>query len=377
MQTQKELRVSHGRKLKTILLALCFLTPFLTSAWTFNNVWLTVNETCYIDNFYWQPNNQQDRRAVLRMHMLKDADVTLHVQASHSYRVNGQIKNETRGDLRPGLSDLDARFAFQHYRKGEVVDFELFVPYSEMHVGDHSQTLLVQTRILVKPETVVSWMAEVPYGYVSPTEFSLKNNSPFTNEKCFGGFYDGSLIIGYPRYVEVVAHGLKDEYEVDSQGILPLKEMRFTKREYDYSSSPLTMKNGEIRFYNYLDDFHIGTRKTDELSRPYISVPLQLLPDGDEAYLRSKKFLYVKEDIRNQTSEYRPEIEGYSMTKQIFLPPVKGMMGRFYECQIRLKGVGDQDADTFIHDFRVFRHSNDVGPKINSRYYVTEVEADA
>ena len=38
MQTQKELRVSHGRKLKTILLALCFLTPFLTSAWTFNNV---------------------------------------------------------------------------------------------------------------------------------------------------------------------------------------------------------------------------------------------------------------------------------------------------------------------------------------------------
>ena len=378
MQTEKEIRIPNGRKLKAILFALCSLSPLLTSAWSFTNDWQTVRETCYIDDFYWQPNDQTDRRAVLHMHMLKDADIALSVEASHSYNENGKTKSESRGDVRPGLTWIGARFDFRHYKRGQTTDFEIVVPYSQMHVGDVEQHLNVETRVMVEPETVKSWIVSVPYGYVSPTEFRLKNlESSFTNSKCFGGFYDGKLLNGNTRHVNTLVNGLKEEYEVNSQGILPLKEIRFSKEAYDYSRSPLTMRNGEVRFYNYLDDFHIGTRKVDEKNNPYITVPLDLLPDGKESYLRSKKFLYIKEDIRYQTSKYHSEREGYSMTTQIFLPPVKGMNSRFYECQIRLEGVGDQNVDTFIHDFTVFRYSNDVGPKINSRYYVTEVKGDA
>lgn len=376
MQTEKELRISHGRKLKAVLLAFCALTPLLTSM-EFTDVWLTVNQTCYIEDFYWQPNDQHDRRVTLRMHMLKDADIGLRVRAIHVYRENGKLKNDVSESFRPGLTWLESGRTFEHHRKGEIVDFELVAPYSQMRIGDHEQHISVETRVLVNPERVESWTAYVPYGYISPTEFHPKKGSPFSNEKCFGGWYDGDLVAGYDRHIEVHTKGLEDEYEVDSQGILPLKKMRFQKRLYDYSYAPLTMKSGEIRFYNYLDDFHIGKRKVDENHKPFISVPLELLPDGNESYLRSKKFLYVKEDIRNQTSEYRSETDGYSMTTQIFLPPVKGMGGRFYDCQIRLEGVGDQNADTLIHDFTVFRYSNDVGSKINSRYYVTEVKVDA
>lgn len=376
MQTERQIRVSYGRKLKAVLLALGSLTPLLSSAWSFDYVWQTVTKTCYIEDFYWQPNDQKDRRVILRMHMLKDADIALSVQADHTYNENGKSKHEIRGDVRPGLTWMEARFDFHHYKKGETIDFEIVVPYSQMHIGYEEQHLDVETRVLVKPETVESWNVQVPYGYIAPTEFSLKGGHSFTNSKCFGGYYNGQQALANAHYVVVSSKDLKDEYEVDSQGILPLKEMRFHKQEYDYSLTPLTMMSGEVRFYNYLDDFHIGTRKVDEKNNPYITVPLKLIPDGRESYLRSKKLLYVKEDIRHETNEYHSEDQGYGMTYTIFLPPVRGMQARFYDCQIRLEGVGDQNADTLIHDFKVFRYSNDVGPKINSRYYVTEVKTD-
>lgn len=175
----------------------------------------------------------------------------------------------------------------------------------------------------------------------------------------------------------VRSKGLEDEYETDSQGLLPLKDMRFNLINYDFSQSPMTMRKGEIRFYNYLDDFHIGTRKTNQFSIPYISAPLELIPNGNESYLRSKKGLYLKSDLRYQTNEYHKDSDGYEFTTQIYLPPVKGVAGRFYECEIVLEGVGDQNSDTLYHHFTVFRESNDVGSKINSRYYVTEVKTDA
>ena len=99
MQAERQIRISYGRKLKAVLLALCSLTPFLSSAWSFDYVWQTVTQTCYIEDFYWQPNDQKDRRVILRMHMLKDADVTLSVQADHTYRENGKIKNAISDQL--------------------------------------------------------------------------------------------------------------------------------------------------------------------------------------------------------------------------------------------------------------------------------------
>lgn len=375
MQTENRVPQSHGRKLKPLLFILSLLTPFLSSAWTFNYVWLTVVDTCYIEDFYWAPNDQKDRRMTLHMHMLKDAEIAFVFDVSHTYRENGNNIVETYGNTRPGLSYIDSRFDFHRYRKGQVIDFEVEVPYSRIHVGDVDQHLLVETRVMVAPETVESWMADVPYGYVSPTTFSGKNKE-FTNEKTFGGYYNGDMILGYPRYVKAFSKGLEDEYEADPQGLLPLRDMRFSIQNYDYSKSPMTMRKGELRFYNYLDDFHIGTKKKDQFNNPYISVPLELIPDGKESYLRSKKGLYLKSDLRYQTNEYHSDADGYEFTTQIFLPPVRGVWGRFYECEIILEGVGDQNSDTLYHRFTVFRESNDVGSKINSRYYVTEVKPD-
>ena len=376
MQTENRIHSPHGRKLKPLLFILSLLTPFLTSAWSFNYVWLTVVDTCYIEDFYWAPNDQKDRRMTLHMHMLKDAEIAFVFEVSHEYRENGKNKNESYGNTRPGLSYLESRFDFHEYKKGQVIDFEVVVPYSKIHIGDVDQHLLVETRVMVAPETVESWVANVPYGYVSPTTFAGKD-CPFINEKTFGGVYKGNIIAGYPCHVAVYSQGLEDEYETDSQGLLPLRKMRFNVRNYDDSVSPMTMRKGEVRFYNYLNDFHIGTRKKNELNIPYISVPLELIPDGKESYLRSKKMLFLKSDLRYETNDYRPESEGYEFTTQIFLPPVRGARGRFYECEIVLEGVGDQNSDTLYHRFNVFRESNDVGSKINSRYYVVEVRPNA
>ncbi|MBR3675481.1 MAG: hypothetical protein IKN69_04995 [Bacilli bacterium] len=376
MQTENRIHPTNGRKLKPLLFILSLLMPFLTSAWSFNQVWLTVAETCYIEDFYWAPNDQKDRRMTLHMHMLKDAEIAFVFEVNHTYRENGKNKTESYGETRPGLSYIESRFDFHPYKKGQVIDFEMVVPYSRIRVGDVDQHLLVETRVMVAPETVESWTANVPYGYLYPTTFAGKDRS-FENEKAFGGVYKGELIVGYPCYVTVNSNGLEDEYETDSQGLLPLKKMRFNVRNYDDSISPMTMRKGEVRFYNYLDDFHIGTRKKTPLNVPYISVPLELIPDGKESYLRSKKMLFLKSDLRYETNDYHSEADGYEFTTQIFLPPVKGVRGRFYECEIVLEGVGDQNSDTLYHPFTVFRASNDVGSKINSRYYVTEVKADA
>lgn len=376
METKNRIPTSHGRKLKPLLFILSLLMPFLSSAWSFNFVWLTVAETCYIEDFYWAPNDQKDRRMTLHMHMLKDAEIAFVFDVNHTYKENGKNKTESYGNTRPGLTYIESRFDFHQYKKGQVIDFDVEVPYSRLRVGDVEQYLLVETRVMVAPETVESWMAEVPYGYVYPTTFAGKDGE-FTNEKTFGGFYRGDLITGYPRYVTVRSKGLEDEYETDSQGLLPLKDMRFNLINYDFSQSPMTMRKGEIRFYNYLDDFHIGTRKTNQFNIPYISAPLELIPNGNESYLRSKKGLYLKSDLRYQTNEYHKDSDGYEFTTQIYLPPVKGIAGRFYECEIVLEGVGDQNSDTLYHHFTVFRESNDVGSKINSRYYVTEVKTDA
>ena len=376
MQAENRIRKTHGSKLKPLLFILSLLTPFLSSAWTFDQVWLTVVDTCYIEDFYWAPNDRKDRSVTLHMHMLKDAEVAFVFDVSHTYRENGKSKVENYGDTRPGLGYIDSRFDFHKYKKGQVIDFDVVVPYSTLHVGDVDQHLLVETRVLVAPETVESWTAEVPYGYISPKTFAGKDGS-FTNDKAFGGYYRGDLIAGYPRYMTVYSKGLEDEYETDSQGLLPLRDMKFRVQNYDYSMTPMTMKKGEIRFYNYLDDFHFGTRKTNEFNVPYISTPLELIPNGNESYLRSKKGLYVKGDLRYQTNDYHPDMDGYEFTTQIFLPPVKGIKGRFYECEIILEGVGDHNSDTLFHQFTVFRESNDVGAKINSRYYVTEVKPNA
>ena len=373
MQAKEKLLLPHGRKVKTLLLVLSLLTPLLSSAWSFDHDYMVYSETCYFDPFIWMPNDQKDRRVTLHMHMLKDADVALFLEVVHKYKENGKTNIESNIHIRPGIDPWDARQDYRHYKKGQVIDFDVEVPYSKMRIGDVEQCLNIQPRVLVAPETVVSWIISVPYGYVSP-KYIIDVNHPFSNHDTFAGYYSGYSYSGTERYATIRFSGLKNEYEVDSQGILPLEDMKFEIEGYDYSLSALTMKKGELRFYNYLDDFDIGIRGIDEANEPFVSVPLELLPKGKQSYLRSKKFLYTKLDGRHQTNKYHSEREGYTFTTSVFLPPVKGTKARFYDCQLRLEGVGAMNADTIIHNFTAFRYSNEIGSKINSRFYVTEVK---
>ena len=146
METKNRIPTSHGRKLKPLLFILSLLTPFLSSAWSFDNVWLTVAETCYIEDFYWAPNDQKDRRMTLHMHMFKDAEIAFVFDVNHIYKVNGKNKVESYGNTRPGLTYMESRFDFHQYKKGQVIDFDVEVPYSRLHVGDVEQYLLVETR---------------------------------------------------------------------------------------------------------------------------------------------------------------------------------------------------------------------------------------
>lgn len=378
METKNKIRIPHGLKIKTLLLTLGFLTPLLTSAWDFKYYCFdTISETCYLDDFVWLPNDQQDRRTTLHMHMLKDADVAFCVEVDHTYTdENGKRTFLLYHNARPEIDWINSRFDFQSYRKGQTIDFNIEVPYSQLAVGDIEQHLTIDIRVLVAPETVESYTVKVEYGYLSPNCITDVHHS-FTNPKAFAGRYWGKLLLGTTSYTCINFKGLEDEYVLDSQGFLPLEDMHFFFEEFDHSWSPLTMKKGELRFYNYLDDFHIGSRKVDELKRPYIGVPLELVPEGKESYLRSKKFLYTKLDGRYQTNDYHPETQGYTYSTSVIMPPVKGTKARFYDCQIVLEGIGVMNTDMLKYSFTALRYSNEIGSKINSRYYVTEVKVDA
>lgn len=176
------------------------------------------------------------------------------------------------------------------------------------------------------------------------------------------------------RYFEFDGSGFKEEYECDKSGAIPLWDMKFMQRDYLDYKTPINPKSAELRIYDYIDDFRIGTIFNPPGASRYLSIPLGVKKAKEYSYLCSKNPLKIKKDFRYETSGTVRNEDEWNETTTIYLPPNKGGETRKYNCEIVLDGVGEMNQDNFRHEFLVYRYSNYIGGKVNSDYYVSEVE---
>jgi len=176
------------------------------------------------------------------------------------------------------------------------------------------------------------------------------------------------------RFFTFDGKGFETDIECDRTGAIPLWNMRFIQTGYLGKFVPLDPVKAELRIFDYFDEFSIGTLFKDINKQYYRSIPLgvETSPSGF-SYLVSQDYLSTRTDLRFQTAEPRSG-DAWFQTRNIYLPPNKESGGRAYRCKIILDGIGEMNQDSFEHEFMVYRYSNLIGGKINSEYYVTEVE---
>lgn len=351
-----------------------FAAAILMGIFSSSAVILPYRVATYLEmgDFCLEPYAGRDRIIKTYIKIKKEYDYYL------KFSVTAFNTKEGRYDSHNFDDQLPYNYGNDYYTAGTVLPYSLNLKKEWFSIGDETRFSFffqMQPWNRVEPDDFELFLDVFTVGSITPATINPKM-FPFKRdvEKTYATFFGGKGMLPEKRHYIFDGTGFKDEYFSDHLGIVPLNEMHFTPTYYSILSDKLSMSSGELQILNYLDDFEIGEIKKDPIKRrQYRSIPLELVHERSYAYLRSKDTLYVKSDLRSQTSENHKSDDGWYETKQIFLPPVKGFERRKYEFRLVMNDTGECNIDQFVHTFKVERTANAYGSKYNSDFFVREV----
>lgn len=191
------------------------------------------------------------------------------------------------------------------------------------------------------------------------------------------GYYRGWLLGSpdnhiYKTEFKIDGSGFESEYHDPEYGIFP---MDFSFQGLDYFKKPtaVTWKSGEIRIYSNTSDFDVGMVRYDkDLKKYYRSVPVVPEFDGVNTRVKFKSTFVVSYDGRECTDKVHALGTRYYKTSSLFLPPLPSSSARVYDCVLKLEDFGENESDSFEHEFTVVKTHDYYGPINWSDYAIVE-----
>ena len=367
MQIKTKNQIPSRRIKKRYFAAALLMAMFSSSA-----VILSYRAAYYMEvgDFCLEPYAGKDR--VIKTYIKIKKDYTYWINLSVT-AINGPNRRHYQF-----TDQLPERYGKTYYTAGTVLPYTLTLKKEWFSLGEETEFSFFcyfEPWGRVEPDDFEFFSYDFRAGSITPMIINPKL-FPFKRdrEKTYASFFGGKGLLSEDRHYIFDGTGFKDEYLSNHLGVVPLNEMHFTPTYYSILSDKLSMSSGELQILNYIDDFDIGEIKQDSTKRrKYRSIPLELVHERNYAYLRSKDPLYVKSDLRFQTSKDHKSEDGWYETKQVILPPLKGFESKKYEFRVVMNDTGECCIDQFVHSFKVERTANAYGSKYNSDFFVREI----
>lgn len=204
--------------------------------------------------------------------------------------------------------------------------------------------------------------------------FALPGYDPFKENSLASLRYGGERFGTYITEYAIHGRNFLDRYEDPPFGVIPLHEMYLRAQDYRDEWVDVTWKKGTMRIYGYTDDFMVGRKVYDYDKKQYFrefGIRADHRPTG--TYFAYDTNLYISENGRDMKEGYAPQngVRYYS-TKHLFLPPNPTSEAREYQAELRLERFGEQNSDTFVHEFTIRKTRNTLSPVGNSNFVLKE-----